>query len=61
MLEDICFDNLDKLYYEIFKDITFSMAMQYELVHRQKGKDFRRILFAKAEELIGIMQLTYNR
>ena len=47
--------NLDQLLYWIFADVTFSMAMDYELVHREKGKDFRRIMFAHQEELLGLL------
>ncbi len=47
--------DLDDLLYWIFDSVTFSMACDYELNNRLKGQDFRRILFAKQEELIAIL------
>ncbi|WP_158829135.1 Imm63 family immunity protein [Mucilaginibacter lacusdianchii] len=47
--------DLDELLFWIFSGITFSMAGDYELHHRQKGQDCRRILFSKQEELLGIL------
>ena len=45
--------DLDDLLYHIFKDIMFTMATNYELKNRIKGQDFRRILFAEQERLLG--------
>lgn len=42
----------DKLLYFTFRDITFSMACEYELNNRIEGQDFRRILFLKQLELL---------
>ena len=36
---------LEELLFEVFEDITFSIACQYELKHRIEGQDFRRLLF----------------
>jgi hypothetical protein len=47
--------DIDDLLYNIFKDITFSMATKYELANRVKGQDFRRIYFAEQERLLGIL------
>lgn len=44
---------LDELLYWIFSDITFSMALAFELKHRIENQDFRRIMFAKQRELLG--------
>ena len=44
-----------ELLYRIFKDVTFSMACSFEVRHRVKGEDFRRQLFAKQEELLGLL------
>jgi len=49
---DVALDT-DDLLYRIFADITFSMAVEYEVNHRVKEEDFRRQLFAKQEELLG--------
>ncbi|HVW96308.1 MAG TPA: Imm63 family immunity protein [Mucilaginibacter sp.] len=47
--------DIDDLLYNIFKDITFSMATKYELSNRVKGQDFRKILFAEQERLLSIL------
>ena len=48
--------NLDELLYWIFDSITFSMACDYELKNRKDEKlDSRRVMFAKQEELLGII------
>jgi hypothetical protein len=44
--------DIDELLYLVFKDITFSMACEYELNNRIEGQDFRRILFSKQLELL---------
>jgi len=44
--------DIDRLFYLTFKDITFSMACDYELNNRIEGQDFRRILFSKQLELL---------
>ncbi|MDC8004829.1 Imm63 family immunity protein [Aureisphaera galaxeae] len=47
--------SLHDLLYWIFSSVTFSMASHYELKNRIEGQDFRRIMFAKQEELLGIL------
>ena len=37
--------DLDTLLYWIFRDVTFSMAVDYEVAHRIEGQDFRILLF----------------
>jgi hypothetical protein len=46
---------IGELLYWIFNSVTFSMACDYELSHRVKGQDFRRILFQKQIELMEIL------
>jgi len=46
---------MDDLLYRIFKDATWSMAGDYELKHRIKGQDFRRINFAEHERLLSLV------
>jgi hypothetical protein len=46
---------IDHLLYLIFSDVTFSMAVKFEYKHRNALQDFRRILFAKQEELLGLL------
>ena len=38
------------------KDITFSMAVDYEVANRVPHADFRRLLFAKDLELLGSLK-----
>ena len=47
--------DIDELMYWIFSVVTFSMACDYELNNRIEDKDSRRIMFAKQEELFGIL------
>lgn len=47
--------NLNDLLYWIFSSITFSMACNYEVKNRVSEKDCRRMIFAKQEELLGIL------
>ena len=48
--------DMDDLLYRIFADISFSMAVTYELQHRRGEQDPRRQLFAKQESLLGRLQ-----
>lgn len=47
--------DMDDLLYRIFADVTFSMAVNFELKHRIEGEDSRRQMFAKQEELLGML------
>ncbi len=51
--------DLNELMFWIFKHITFNMACSYELKNRVEDKDFRRILFAKQEELLGVLDCAW--
>jgi hypothetical protein len=44
--------DLDHLLYLVFKTVTFSMAMNYEVRHRIQTQDCRRILFKHQIELL---------
>lgn len=44
---------MDELLYWTFQSITFSMAADWELAHRQRGQDARRQLFKRQHELLG--------
>ncbi|GAB3782925.1 hypothetical protein GCM10028818_39790 [Spirosoma horti] len=46
---------LDDLLFWVFNTMTFSMACSFELKNRISTQDFRRILFSKQEELLGIL------
>jgi hypothetical protein len=47
--------DLNDLMYWIFSSVTFSMACDYELQNRIEDKDSRRIMFAKQEELLELL------
>jgi hypothetical protein len=51
-LERLTTSDLDELLYTIFKGITFSLAIDYELKHRMEDQDCRRILFRRQVELL---------
>jgi hypothetical protein len=46
---------IQELLYWIFRSVTFNMACDYELAHRVKGVDFRRLLFQKQIELLNTL------
>jgi hypothetical protein len=52
---DFALDTNDLLY-RIFADITFTMACEHELEHRRLTEDCRRRIFAKQEELLGVLE-----
>lgn len=47
--------DMDDLLYRIFEGATFEMATLFEANHRIEREDFRRQMFAKQEELLGIL------
>ena len=49
-----------ELAYWIFDTVTFSMAVKFELHHRNEGEDFRRILFSKREELLAQLDSSWR-
>lgn len=52
-LERISSPDPHEILYHVFQGVTFSMAVDYEVHHRQRGQDIRRIMFAAQEDLIG--------
>jgi hypothetical protein len=44
--------DLDELLYHVFQGVTFRLAGIYEVNHRAKNQDFRRILFRRQIELL---------
>jgi hypothetical protein len=44
--------NHEELLYWIFREVTFTMAMKFEMENRVDTQDFRRILFKKHVELM---------
>lgn len=53
--------DLHEILYHVFSDITFSLAMKYELKNREKGKDTRRMLFTHELLLLGRIDDGYRR
>jgi hypothetical protein len=54
-------NNRNELLYWIFESVTFSMACHYELKNRAEDKDCRRIMFAKQEELLGMLSESWQQ
>ena len=54
-------NNIMEILYYVFNDITFSLAIKYELEHRNKIEDFRKILFGKQLELLGNINMKYRK
>ena len=48
-------NDLDELLYWIFCDVTFSLAIQFELENRLEHQDVRRIFFKKQEVLLKML------
>jgi hypothetical protein len=44
---------LQELLYWVFEDVTWRMALEFEIKNRIEDKDCRRIMFQKEEELLG--------
>jgi hypothetical protein len=51
--------DLDELLYKIFADVTFELAIKYELAHRIETQDSRRIHFQHQVELLSLLSLTW--
>jgi hypothetical protein len=47
--------DIDDLLYKVFKGATLMMAANYELKHRIKGQSTRRVMFAKQERMLGVL------
>lgn len=52
--------SLDELLYWIMSELAYKTAFQYELEHRMKGRDGRRIAFPKFIELMANMNLSWE-
>lgn len=55
-----CFDDLYEVVYLIIKGVLSAEAIAYELEHRVKGQDFRRVLFAHWVERTGSVSKDYG-
>ena len=52
--------DLDELLYWVFESATFGLASEYEVRHRDKSADFRRLLFNHQLELLGLIDLRWR-
>ena len=48
-------NDIDELMFWVFINVTFTMSIQHELKNRVENKDFRRLMFSKQEELLGLI------
>ncbi len=53
--------DVDELLYNVFRDVTASIASRYELAHRVRDKDNRRLRFYKQEELLTVLSPTWAK
>ncbi|AFM12670.1 immunity 63 family protein [Turneriella parva] len=53
--------DLEEFFYWIFKAITWSMAVDFELSNRIIGEDCRRMIFQKQSELLGALDQNWQR
>jgi hypothetical protein len=56
----IYFNELELLF-KVFENVTFSMATSFELKNRIESQDCRIIIFAKQEELLGILNKEWSK
>ncbi len=52
---------IDEILYLVFSGVTFSMAARYEAENRNVRQDFRRILFQKQLELLGMLNPEWQK
>ena len=55
-LKRVLLKNTNDLFFAVFRDVTFSMAVDFEMRHRIQEEDCRRQIFAKQKELMGALQ-----
>lgn len=52
--------DIEELMYYVFFDISFQMAIEYELNNRERNTDSRRKIFRKQEELLGLLNIEWK-
>jgi hypothetical protein len=50
----------DQVLYWLLHNLTFQMACDHGMKHRRPGKDFRRQLFARQLELLGMLKAEWR-
>jgi hypothetical protein len=53
--------DLDELLYHVFRGVTFRLAGIYEVNHRAKNQDFRRILFQRQIDLLSQLSAPWSK
>jgi len=53
--------DLDELLYKIFANVTFELAIKYELAHRIETQDSRRIHFQRQVELLSALSSAWAK
>lgn len=54
------FIGIELLIFEVFKDVTFSMATDFELKNRIENQDCRILIFNKKEELLSVLNQAWS-
>lgn len=54
-------EELDELLYWLMDNITFQMALEYELHHRVPNQDFRRLLFETQLKLLNRINSDFHK
>lgn len=45
-------DDVEEILWHVFQSVTFSLACDYELAHRDERKDCRRLIFVRQQQLL---------
>lgn len=53
IVEKNIIEDIDKLYFELCWELASTISTDYASKNREKGKDWRRVMFAKRLELLG--------
>jgi len=58
--EDKISEDIDDIYFTICENLSFDIAMNYARDHREKGKDWRRIIFSKQLAILSQISDNYH-
>jgi hypothetical protein len=51
----------EEILWHVFQSVTFSLACDYELAHRDERKDCRRLIFAHQQQLLEVLSPEWGR
>lgn len=54
-------DDLFEISYWIYADQIFKMSLKYATKHKKNNQDFRRVLFDKKLEMLGLLGTNYRK